>query len=69
MAKYKLQDQDKAMNELKLKADVIAITSEGLVSDKKHLTSELKETRDLQRTYEKKCNELMSELTGATSEF
>ena len=48
---------------MKLKTDVLVSTNDGLMSDKSHLTTELKETRDLQRTYEKKCNELMSELT------
>ena len=54
---------------MKLKTDVLVSTNDGLMSDKSHLTTELKETRDLQRTYEKKCNELMTELTHTTSEY
>ena len=69
MAQYKLQDQQKDMTEMKLKTDVLVSTNDGLMSDKSHLTTELKETRDLQRTYEKKCNELMTELTHTTSEY
>ena len=33
------------------------------------MTSELKEVRELQRTYEAKCSELMAELTETTSQL
>jgi hypothetical protein len=49
---YQMQDQTKAMTEMKLKTDVLTTTNAGLMSDKSHLTSELRETRTLYRTYE-----------------
>jgi len=49
---YQMQDQTKAMTEMKLKTDVLTTTNAGLMSYKSHLTSELRETRTLYRTYE-----------------
>lgn len=60
---YKSQDQQKEVTEMRLKTDVLTSTNDGLVSDKSHLTSELREIRVIQRAYEDKCITLMSELT------
>ena len=54
---------------MRLKTDVLTSVNDGLMSDKEHLTSELKEVRELQRTYEAKCSELMAELTETTSKL
>lgn len=54
---------------MRLKTDVLTSVNDGLMSDKEHLTSELKEVRELQRTYEAKCSELMAELTETTSQL
>jgi hypothetical protein len=37
---------------MKLKTNVLTSTNDGLMSEKLHLTTELKETRDLKRVYE-----------------
>ena len=39
------------------------------MSEKSHLTSELKETRDLYKTYEGKCSENVDELNRVNSEY
>ena len=52
LATYKIQDQQKDLTEMKLKADVLVSTNDGLSSEKKHLTIELRETRQLYKTYE-----------------
>lgn len=54
---------------MKLKADVLISTNDGLVSEKDHLVVELKETRKLSKSYEAKTNELMTELNAITAEF
>jgi chromosome segregation ATPase len=54
---------------MKLKSDVLTSTNDGLLSEKKHLTLELKETRTLQKSYEKKCHELMAELNTVTTDY
>ena len=69
IAQYKLQDQQKNMTEMKLKTDVLVTANEGLMAEKLHLTSELKDTRNLQKTYEDKCSSLMKELTEITSKY
>lgn len=69
LCKYKLQDMHKETTEVKLKADVLVSTNDGLKNEKDHLLIELKETRELQMAYEKRANELMLELTKVTSEF
>ena len=51
MTKYKLQDLQKEITEIKLKSDVLTSANDGLVNEKEHLVIELKETRDLQLTY------------------
>lgn len=47
------------MTEIKLKSEVLVSTNDGLLSEKEHLTLELKETRTLQKNYEEKCSELI----------
>jgi hypothetical protein len=59
----------KDLTEMKLKTDVLVSTNEGLSNEKSHLVIELQETRSLQKSYETKCNELMSELATTTSEY
>jgi hypothetical protein len=59
LAQYKLQDQQKELTEMRLKTDVLQSTNDGLSSEKSHLTTELKETRELSRSYEQKTTELM----------
>ena len=54
---------------MRLKTDVLQSTNDGLLSEKSHLTTELKETRDLSRSYESKTSELMEELTQTTQDF
>ena len=54
---------------MKLKSDVLTSTNDGLKNEKAHLVIELKETRDLQTSYENKTNELMAELTQVNSEY
>jgi len=54
---------------MRLKTDVLTSTNEGLLSEKSHLTVELKETRALAKSYEAKSAELMKSLTGTTTEF
>ena len=44
---------------MKLRTDVLTSTNDGLTSERAHLTVELKETRELQKSYEQKCNELI----------
>jgi len=54
---------------MKLQIDVQASTVDGLNSEIKHLTLELKETRDLQKVYEEKCDTLIKQLTEVNSEL
>ena len=58
LMKYKAQDQQKDLTELKLRSDVLTSTNEGLRNERDHLTVELKETRALQKSYEEKNTEL-----------
>jgi len=48
---------------MKLKSDVLVSTNDSLVTAKGHLTGELKDIRNLMRSYEGKCNSLLAELT------
>lgn len=57
------------MTEMKLKTDVLTSTNDGLSSEKEHLTVELKETRELQKSYEKKCGELIVQLNEVQKEY
>jgi len=54
---------------MKLKTDVLSSTNDGLASEKEHLTIELKETRELQKNYEKKCSELILQLSEVQNEY
>lgn len=69
LVKYKLQEQQKELTEMKLKTDVLTSTNDGLTSERAHLTVELKETRDLQKSYENKCSELIVQLNEVQSEY
>ena len=51
---------------MRLKTDVLQSTNDGLMSEKSHLITELKETRDLSKSYETKTSELMEQLTNTT---
>jgi hypothetical protein len=42
---------------------------EGLKNEKGHLALELRETKELQKIYEVKCGQLMSEINGINSEY
>ena len=66
---YKLQEQQKDITEMRLKTDVLSSTNDGLMSEKKHLTTELNETRSLYKTYEEKCSELMNSLHEQTTVY
>ena len=52
-----------------MKTDVLQSTNDGLTSEKSHLTTELKETRELSKSYEAKTSQLMEELTQTTQDF
>ena len=52
-----------------MKTDVLTSTNDGLLSEKTHLTVELKETRALAKSYEAKTNELMASLSATTTEY
>jgi chromosome segregation ATPase len=69
LAAYRLQDQHKELTEIRLKNDVLTSTNEGLKSEKTHLITELGETRQLYKTYEAKCNDIMQELHNTSSEY
>ena len=62
MTKYKLQELMKDLTEHKLKIDVFESQVTGLKNEKQHLQLELKETKELQKVYEKKCSTLISEI-------
>jgi chromosome segregation ATPase len=59
----------KDMSSMQLKTDVLTSTNDGLVSEKEHMTMELKETRELAKSYEAKSAELMTALTSTTTEY
>lgn len=67
--KYKCQDQQKDLTELRLRSDVLTSTNDGLRNERDHLNVELKETRALQKSYEEKNVELNEKLTETTSEY
>jgi uncharacterized coiled-coil DUF342 family protein len=58
--RYRVQELQKDNTEMKLKIDVQRSTIDGLYSEIKHLTLELKETRDLLKVYESKCEVLVN---------
>jgi hypothetical protein len=47
LTKYKCQEMQKDLTEMKLKTDVLISANEGLTNEKKHLVIELNETRSL----------------------
>lgn len=49
--------------------DVFQSTCDGLNSEKKHLTLELKETKELLHIYEEKTKQLMEDLQNTTGEL
>ena len=67
--RYKVQDAQKENTEMKLKMDVFQSTCDGLMSEKKHLTLELKETKELLHIYEEKTKTLMEDLQNTTGEL
>mgnify|MGYP001006278680 CR=1 FL=1 len=69
MFRYKVQDLQKENTEMKLKMDVLVSTNDGLTSEKKHLTLELKETKELLHIYEEKTKSLMEDLQNTTGEL
>jgi chromosome segregation ATPase len=66
---YRLQDQHKDLTEIRLRNDVLTSTNEGLNSEKAHLITELGETRQLYKTYEAKCSDIMEELHNTNGEY
>lgn len=52
-----------------MKIDVFESQVVGLKNEKQHLLLELKETKDLQKVYEKKCGTLISEVNKINLEF
>ena len=54
---------------MKLKSDVLVSTNDGLMSEKEHMTVELKETRELMKGYEAKCGSLIIELSDVTKDY
>ena len=54
---------------MKLKTDILTSANDGLTAEKNHLTIELKETRALQKTYEKKTGELIVELNEVSMDY
>jgi len=54
---------------MKLKLDVQLSTIDGCNSEIKHLHLELKETRDLLKIYEEKCQTLIGNLTNINAEL
>ena len=69
ICRYKVQDSQKENTEMKLKMDVFQSTCDGLQSEKKHLTLELKETKELLHIYEEKTKQLMEDLQNTTGEL
>lgn len=57
-----MQNVQKENTEVKLKLDVLQSTNDGLQSEKKHLTLEVRETKQLLHTYEEKTKTLLSDL-------
>lgn len=60
--RFKFADTQKEMSEARLKAEVLKSVNDSLTAEKDHLAIELKETRDLEKSYERKCGELIEKL-------
>lgn len=69
MFRYKVQDTQKDNTELKLKIDVLNSTVDGLTSEKKHMTAELKQNKELLNVYETKTKSLMDDLNRTNGEL
>lgn len=67
--RYLHQESLKDGTELKLKIDVLHSTIEGLHSEKKHQTLELRETKELLKIFEEKSGVLTEELQITTAEL
>ena len=67
--RYDMQNVQKENTEMKLKVDVLQSTNDGLVSEKKHLTLEVRETKQLLHTYEEKTKTLLEDLQNTTGEL
>ena len=67
--RYRVQDGQKEITELTLKMDVVQAANDGLVSEKKHLKLELKETKELLHVYEGKNKTLLEDLQNTTAEL
>lgn len=67
--RYKIQELQKDNTEMKLKIDVQQSTIDGLNSEIKHQALELRETRDLLKIYEEKCETLIKQLTEVNAEL
>ena len=66
---YKVAETEKQNTDMKLKMDVYISQVDGLISEKKHLTLELKETKELLQIYEGKTKQLMNDLQSTTGEL
>ena len=54
---------------MKLKSDVLVSTNNGLMNEKSHLITELKETQELYRAYEKKCSEVIIDCAKINAQY
>jgi hypothetical protein len=57
------------MSEMKLKTDILASTNTGLASEKEHLMYELRQTKQLLKTYEVKYDEVSKNFDKTTEEY
>lgn len=67
--RQKIQELQKENTEMKLKIDVQASSIDGHKSEISHLTLELRETGDLYKIYEEKCENLIKQLTEVNAEL
>lgn len=54
---------------MRLKAEVAKSYADGLLNEKKHLTIEMKETKELLAIYENKTKQVMTELYSTSKEL
>ena len=67
--RYRVQELQKDNTEMKLQIDVQVSTIDGHKSEIKHQHLELKETRELLKIYESKCEVLIQQLTDTNAEL
>lgn len=67
--RFRFADTQKEMSEARLKAEVLKSVNDSLTAEKDHLAIELKETRDLEKSYERKCSELIEKLNDTEGEY